>query len=233
MNTKGLLINFEGLDYSFKETNTKKLYEYIKNNVTDKVKLLSFPNYKSESARLVKRYLNNEFGDASKLDTYIASMFYLIDRLETINDLKIKELLNDGWIVILDRYVNSNIIFQSAKIDSEDEQDKYIEYIMDLEYNKCKLPKPDITIYMNMPLTISKDLIIKRAHKTNTKKDGHEDNFKFLERVHKSAFRLCEKFKWDIVNCADIDNMIIRHDYEIFDDILKIISKNEFFNVIK
>lgn len=228
---KGKIIVFEGLDYSFKETNSKKLYQYIKENITEKVKLISFPNYNSESSYFVKEYLKGNYGELNEVNEYTTSLFYLLDRYDTIRKEKIEELLDQGYYIILDRYTGSNLIFQSTKIDQRYEDPivsnifkmGYLKWIKDLEYNKCKLPQPDIIIYMNMPVKVSYELMKERKLKNNEDKDIHEENKKYLELVEENALNIANTHLWNIVNCTD-DDLNIKSEDELFNEILDIIK---------
>lgn len=216
---KGVLIVFEGLDYSFKETNTKKLYNYIKENISDKVFLLSFPNYESESSIFVKNYLSGKYGNASEVDPYQSSIFYAMDRYDTIYELNIKEKLQEGYIVIMDRYIGSNLIFQSTKFNNDELINKYIDSITNFEYKLLDLPKEDIVIYMNMPVDISHKLMKERKLKSGDNVDGHEDNYEFMKNVETNAKKIINKLNYDIIDCIDSDNNIKSED-DIFNDIL-------------
>ena len=76
----GKLIVIEGVDASGKATQTKLLYEYLKEKYK-KVEKIEFPDYESESSSLVKMYINGEFGkNANDVSPYIASTFFAADR---------------------------------------------------------------------------------------------------------------------------------------------------------
>lgn len=231
--SKGKIINFEGLDYSFKETNTKKLYEYIKQFITPKVKLIAFPNYNSESSLYVKRYLNGDYGDINTVNAYQASIMYALDRYDTLKQCNIEKLLDEGYYIIFDRYVHSNIFFQLAKIDKEkkDEIEYALEWIKDLEYNKLKLPLEDILIYMNMPVSVSHNLIFDRDNKNGSDIDIHEINYKFKseveDRVHLSL-KSNKTSKYEIIDCVDSENNI-KSEEDIFNDIIEVLKNNKIF----
>lgn len=226
--SKGLFINVEGLDFSFKETNTKRLYNYIKDNITEKVILLSFPNYESKSADFVKKYLNGEYGKASEVDPYQASVCYAIDRFDTISEMDIKKKLEEGYIVITDRYTGSNLIFQTTKLKDAPYKltNDYIDWVIDFEYNKLKLPKEDITIYMDMPIKVSHKLMMERKLKNGMSTDGHEENYEFMSNVELIAKKLIiPRLDYKVVSCVDQD-LNIRTEDEIFEEILKILKNN-------
>lgn len=76
----GKLIVIEGLDGSGKATQAQKLFEKLKEQEKQVIKV-SFPDYNSNSSALVKMYLNGEFGsEPNQVNPYAASSFYAIDR---------------------------------------------------------------------------------------------------------------------------------------------------------
>lgn len=62
-----------------------------------------------------------------------------------------KEDYQSGAVIVADRYSTSNIVFQMSKLP-RDEWDAFIQWVQDYEYNKLGLPKPDCTVYLDMPL---------------------------------------------------------------------------------
>ena len=231
--SRGIIINFEGLDYSFKETNSKRLYEYIKRSITEKVILISFPNYESQSRYFVHEYLKKSYGDADNVNEKQASLFYAMDRYDTIKKINIEKLLDEGYYIILDRYTGSNLIFQSTKIYNKNKDntsaeslvEDFIEWANDLEYNILQLPKPDKVIYMNMPVKISYPLMQERALKNGETEDCHESDREFMESVEKNALYTAKYLNWNIVNCIN-DTDQIRDEESIFMDILNIVFSN-------
>lgn len=231
--SRGIIINFEGLDYSFKETNSKRLYEYIKRSITEKVILISFPNYESQSSYFVHEYLKKSYGDADNVNEKQASLFYAMDRYDTMKKINIEKLLDEGYYIILDRYTGSNLIFQSTKIYNKNKDntsaeslvEDFIEWANDLEYNILQLPKPDKVIYMNMPVKISYPLMQERALKNGETEDCHESDREFMESVEKNALYTAKYLNWNIVNCIN-DTDQIRDEESIFMDILNIVFSN-------
>ena len=126
----GLLIVFEGIDGSGKATQAHLLREYLsERNVA--CSLFSFPCYDGLYGRLVARYLNGEFGDVFEVSPHLASLSYAGDRLEH-RDL-LRERLRAGEIVLVDRYVASNMAHQGAKLPVEQRAD-FVSWIEELEY---------------------------------------------------------------------------------------------------
>lgn len=226
--TKGKFICLEGLDFSFKETNTKRLYNYIKDNITEKIILLSFPNYESESTYFVKEYLNNKYGNSSEVNPYEASVYYAVDRLDTIAKLDIRNKLEEGYIIISDRYIGSNLIFQTTKLKDKDSKDidEYINWVTDFEYNKLNLPKEDITIFMDMPIKVSHKLMLERNLKNGMSNDGHEQNYEFMSNVEYVAKNIIiPRLGYKVVSCVD-EELNIRSEDDIFENIIFILKNN-------
>ncbi|OGD90800.1 hypothetical protein A3D07_00640 [Candidatus Curtissbacteria bacterium RIFCSPHIGHO2_02_FULL_42_15] len=77
---KGEFIVFEGADGTGKTTQAKLLFDYLKKKKKNAV-FFSFPNYKSAWGKIVRRYLDGEFGDVNQVSPYLASILYAGDRL--------------------------------------------------------------------------------------------------------------------------------------------------------
>lgn len=236
---KGKIIVFEGLDYSFKETNSKKLYEYIKENITEKVLLIPFPNYASPTSIPIIKYLKGEYEELKNTNPYTISTMYALDRydriytnsiyIESYKKEKIIDLYNEGYYIIFDRYVGSNLIHQGSKFDNKIDYIKFISWCLDLEYNKNKLPKPDITIYLNMPVEISHKLIQGRNNKFNSKEniDLHESDLHYKLETEKHAKTICDLLNWKIVNCTFHKQILSKE--ELFRNILFRLKDNNIF----
>ena len=195
--SKGKLIVIEAGDGSGKATQTKLLFEYL----TAKghtVKKISFPDYDSPSSSLVKMYLKGDFGEhADDVDAYAASTFYAVDRYASFK-MNWKKFYDLGEIILADRYVTSNMVHQAVKIADDIEREKFFNWLDDLEYEKLKLPRPDLVIFLNMPPEVSEKLI-----KERNRNDIHEKDFNYLRRCYNSYRELAKKFNWVTINCSD------------------------------
>ena len=118
MPNKGKLFVIDGTDGSGKQTQFEKLKERLAKDGIE-YKMVSFPNYDSQSSSLVKMYLSGEFGrEAKKISPYIASTFYAVDRYATF-ETSYKEYYEKGGIILADRYTTANMVHQAGKIKNK------------------------------------------------------------------------------------------------------------------
>lgn len=217
----GKIIVIEGVDGSGKETQSKMLTDRLLENGY-KVKMQSFPNYNSPSSEPVKMYLGGQFGGADSMDAYQSSVLFSVDRLCTM--MQYKNYLASGGNMVLDRYTPSNIIHQCTKI-AEGEWDEFTCWLEELEYGKMKLPRPDIVVYLSMPVSTSISLMQARAdHKTNLKKDVHEEDNNHLYKAHRVGEAMCDKLNWIKIDCVDENNEILSR-AEIHEKIYKAVME--------
>lgn len=200
---RGKLIVLEGLDGSGKSTQIKLLKERLL-GLSKKVVQIKLPDYDSASSALVKMYLNGDFGNKPEdVNVYAASTFYASDRYANYN-LKWKKDYLEGAIILADRYTTSNIVHQSVKLP-QSEWDGYIEWLNDLEYKKLKIPKPDLVIYLDMPVFVSQKLMTGR-YGDEAKKDIHERDLEYLFKCQNAAEYAGAKENWKRIKCASGEN---------------------------
>ena len=197
----GKLIIIEGLDGCGKSTQTALLEKYFEDNSV-KFKKIKLPDYDSKSSTLVKMYLGGEFGkNADDVNAYAAGAFYAVDRFASYK-LDWGKDYENGALILADRYATSNSIYQMEKID-EDKWDEYLDWSADFEYNKIGIPRPDLVIFLDMPVDVSQKLMTSRYNGDEGKKDVHEANVDFLNNCRKSALYTAKKQGWAVVPCSD------------------------------
>ena len=189
---RGKFIVFEGADGTGKTTQAKLLFDYLKEKKKDVV-FSSFPNYQSAWGKMVRRYLDGEFGDVNQVSPYLASMLYAGDRLSESE--RIKKWKKAGKIIICDRYMASNIAHQVAKLQPPNSKLQFIKWLEELEYGENKIPKPDLVILLTIPETIAQKFMRKRV------RDIHEKNVSYQKRVAKEFLDLAKANKnWAVVS---------------------------------
>jgi len=204
----GKIIVIEGLDGCGKQTQSEKLYQRLKEENYQVMKI-AYPRYENPSSSLVKMYLSGEFGkDPSQISPYIASTFYAVDRYASYKQ-DYEEFYKNGGILILDRYVTANMVHQAGKIDNIEERDKFLKWLWDFEFNLFGIPVPDKVFFLNIPPEVSQKLMAERENKFSheKEKDIHESNKEYLNKMYDSACYLIEKFNWDEINCTKEGNL--------------------------
>lgn len=218
----GKLFVIDGTDGSGKQTQFNLLKNHLKKDNIE-YKTVSFPNYDSPSSALTKMYLSGEFGEnPNDVSPYIASTFYAVDRYATyIKDFK--EYYKNGGIILADRYTTANMVHQAGKIKDEKERKKFLDWLVDLEFNIYGLPKPTKVFFLNMPPDKVIELIKNRDNKfTHTnKKDIHEKSPQHLKDAYNSACSLVDVYNWDEIKC--VKNNKIRTKEDIHNEIYKIV----------
>lgn len=99
---KGLFLVIEGSDGSGKSTQYKLLVERLKSEGFA-VKEIKFPRYSEDASYFERKYLSGDYGTAEELGPYVPSLFYALDRYD--GGKQIQQWLDDGVIVIADRYI--------------------------------------------------------------------------------------------------------------------------------
>ena len=198
----GRLIVIDGLDGSGKTTQSQRLYEELVSQ-GKKVRIISFPDYDSQSSALVKMYLGGEFGsDPEAVNAYAASTFFAVDRYASYK-CKWKEFYDDpDSVVITNRYTTSNAVHQLEKTDRE-HWDEYLSWLFDFEYNKLGIPSPDIVMFLEMKPEISLELVKKRSAETGQKQDIHELDPDYIARTYKPSLYACDQLCWTRIVCYD------------------------------
>ncbi len=203
---KGKLIVIDGIDGSGKATQTALLEKSLK-RLGLRIKTIDFPRYYDNFfGQLLGQYLSGLYGDFIKVDPRVASILYAADRFESSG--KIKRWLNNGWIVIADRYVSSNQIHQAGKIENRKKREDFLGWLDVMEHNVFKTPRPDLIVYLDVPLEVSQDwlkrkITLRRKKYLAGRKDVAEDNLIHLKLSRQSALDLEKNNKnWLRIECC-------------------------------
>ena len=220
---EGKYIVIEGTDCSGKETQSKLLEERLK-ELGYKCIRLSFPMYETPTGKIIEEsYLgrnnNGVFPEgSSNVDPLVAALYYAADRKYNINN--ILKYYDEGYYIILDRYTTSNMAYQGSKILDKDERFYMYQWIDKLEYWLLKLPKPDKTIFLHMPLKYTLELM-----KNREILDDNEKNEDYLRRSEEAYIELSELYGWNKVECVKDDK--IKTIEEINQEILNLVIESK------
>ncbi len=200
---KGKIIVLEGLDGCGKSTQLGLLSKALKEQGVE-TRLISFPNYDSNSGKIVSAYLGGEIPCDGETGAYAASSFYAVDRYISYS-IDWKRDYDNGSVIVSGRYTTSNAIYQMTKLKA-DRRNGYLNWLWDYEYEKLSLPKPDAVIFLDMPIEVSQKLLSVRYEGDESKKDIHERNIAFMKQCRESAMYTAEKCGWKIIPCSDGEN---------------------------
>lgn len=160
----GLVIDFEGIDGSGKRTQAEILKESFKVEGY-KVVLHTYPDYDSPYGEIIKDFLDGQIN----LNPEEQFLLYLIDIVKDREDIRKK--VNDGYMVILDRYVPSTIAYQCANSYDYQRAKEMIKL--------ADAPLPDVIIYLDTPVELSGERKIKQKNC----KDRFEGDVQLLGKV--------------------------------------------------
>lgn len=205
----GKFIVIDGSDGAGKKTQSDLLIAFLKEKKFD-VSYYDFPQYdQSLFGQMVGRYLNGEFGEADDVSPYLSSLLYAGDRWCAAD--RMKKDLENGKLIISNRYTQSNMAFQSAKIADPQKKEDFLNWLEKLEFEIYNIPKPDLVIYLYMPYKISQALVDKKDARNYTQmtRDIHEKNGDFLQRVEKAYLDLAQKNpEWAKIDCCENDQLM-------------------------
>ena len=137
-----MLIVLEGLDGAGKSTQVKKLKEYLTERC-GALEYIHFPRYDAPVyGDLIGRFLKGEFGSIEAVHPQLVALLFAEDRHRAAPMMR--EALEAGKVVLLDRYVYSNIAYQCAKLPQGAERTRLRNWIFNTEYGDFDLAEPDL-----------------------------------------------------------------------------------------
>ena len=205
---KGKLIVIEGIDGSGKKTQLQLLLNYLNKNNIDCLSF-DFPQYeKSFFGNFAGRFLNGEFGHFSRINPYLASFPYAADRWQ-VKD-KLWKAINNNQFVICNRYTPS-AIYQAAKVKPP-QRKKFLNWVETMEYEVFGIPKPDLIVFLYVPLAFAQILIAKknkRNYLEGKMKDQYEESFDYLQKVEDIYLTTVKNNKrWIKIDCIEKGKML-------------------------
>jgi dTMP kinase len=176
MTPRGVLIAFEGLDQSGKQTQAEGLRDYVVAQGRE-CQLLSFPDYGTAIGSEIERALHGELHYAA--DTM--QLLYVANRYEKRES--IGALLAAGAIIICDRYIASSVAYGEA-------HDLDPAWLTDIQRY---LPGPDLTLVLD----IAPETAVARKSRG---RDRYERDLALLSRVRESYRRQAQQDGWVLLN---------------------------------
>ena len=169
---KGLLIAFEGLDQSGKQTQAERLKAEVERRGRRAV-LLDFPSYETHIGREIDEGLHGgrDYGPD------VMQLLYVANRYE--KKPLIEKLLADGTVIVCDRYLASSIAYGEA-------QELDAAWLRDIQRY---LPPPDLTILLDIAPETA-------AGRKRSNRDKYERDLELLSRVRDSYRRQAQATDW-------------------------------------
>ena len=210
-----MFIVLEWIDWSWKWTQTLLLKEYLEKS-WKKVKLIDYPRYWKKWAIFVEKYLNWKYGKDVSAKT--ASLFYALDRFDS--SFKLKKEYDKYDYILSNRYVSSNMIHQAWKIieqfqdkkEREKEVNKFLDWLIELEFEILWIPKPDKVIFLDVNPVVANKLVEKKEKrkyiKWDTNKDIHEEDENHLKNAYDTAKNIAKKYDWTVIDCVKNDEIL-------------------------
>jgi len=203
----GFLVVVGGVDGSGKSTQVNLILQRLLASGR-RAALIHFPNYNSPTGEFIKKeYLGGNLGTLAEVGAYPASLLYALDRWAA--GKKIKEMLAEGFVVMLDRYVESNLAFQGGKIDEPDARHEFYERIENLEYEWLKIPRPDLNLILHISAQTSAMLRGKRyqeqlldiADAGKPAVDIHEADLVYLKKIEQIYLEIAARPHYKLLEC--------------------------------
>jgi dTMP kinase len=201
-----MFIVLEGLDGAGKSTQITKLREMFRAKGVES-EYLHFPRFDAPIyGKLIARFLRGDLGSVESVNPYLVALLYAGDRADAATT--IRQWLDDGKVVIVDRYVYSNIGYQCAKIADSNERNTLREWILHTEFEEFGIPKPDLSLFLDVPFAFTERKLTEVREGEDREylqggKDIHEaslDLQRSVREVYLESAVLNEDLK--VVNCS-------------------------------
>lgn len=201
-----MFIVLEGLDGAGKSTQITKLREMFRAKGVES-EYLHFPRFDAPIyGELIARFLRGDLGSVESVNPYLVALLYAGDRADAATT--IREWIKGGKVVIVDRYVYSNIGYQCAKIADNNERNTLREWILHTEFEEFGIPKPDLSLFLDVPFAFTERKLTEVREGEDREylqggKDIHEASLDLQRRVREvylESASLNEDLK--VVDCS-------------------------------
>lgn len=210
---KGLFLVLEGGDASGKSSQLSLLEAFFK-KYNRAVHTIHFPRLDAKPyGTMIAEFLRGEYGPFDRVHPKLTALLYAQDRQAAAAGLR--AIIDSGAVLLADRYIYSNIAYQCAKLESREEREKLSHWIETLEYIDFQIPRPDLTLYLDVPAAFSRETLA--AKRTGDDReylkggdDIHEASDDLQARVREEFLRLTRDYPSEIgrVDCSGMDGGI-------------------------
>jgi dTMP kinase len=213
----GKLIAIEGIDGSGKRTQVDLLTSAL-NASGIGVYSTAFPQYDSWFGNMVGQFLNGELGPLDAVDPHFSALLYAGDRFEA--KPRLEAALDQGKIVLVDRYIGSNLAHQTARAAPE-KRAEFRRWIEHLEYTVYGLPHEDRILYLRVPPSEAQQLVSQKTARsyTNAKQDLLEASLRHLQDAADMYDLLSRDTPWVTIECFDAPRGVMRPPKDIAQEV--------------
>lgn len=212
------MIAIEGIDGSGKRTQVELLAAALRER-GHSVFATGFPQYDSWFGKMVGQFLNGELGPLESVDPHFTALLYAGDRFEA--KTKLEGELSNGQIVLVDRYIGSNLAHQTARV-APARRAAFQEWIEHLEYGIYGLRREDLVLYLRVPPVEAQKLVALKSARsyTSAQKDLQEASLRHLEDAAQMYDTLSRRANWNTIECFDAKRKQMRAAEDIAKEVL-------------
>ena len=222
-----MFIVLEGLDGAGKSTQIKRLRQLLADRGIES-EYVHFPRFDSPVfGELIARFLRGELGSVESVDPYIVALLFAGDRADMAP--QIRSWQSEGKVVIVDRYVYSNIGYQCAKISDSAERQTLREWILRTEFEEFNIPRPDLSLFLDVPFAFTERKLTEQREGDDRSylqggKDIHEASLDLQRRVREVYLEsAAASGDLKVVNCSADDGSMATPE-QIFERIMEHLS---------
>jgi dTMP kinase len=228
MTPLGKLIALEGIDGSGKRTQLDLLARELEGRGLATLRV-SFPRYESSFGELIARYLNGDFGSLETVDPHLSALLYAGDRFEAKGELE--SALQEGKIVLADRYIGSNLAHQTGRVPPE-QRGEFIAWLKRLEYGLYGLPAEDLVVYLHVPTSDAQRLVGMKPPRayTSLRHDIQEADISHLEQTAIIYDHLATESNWTRIDCTNSVSGALNSPEEIHRAVLRTVESRILFS---
>lgn len=214
----------EGLDGAGKSTQITKLRDMFRAQGVES-EYLHFPRFDAPIyGELIARFLRGDLGSVESVNPYLVALLYAGDRADAATT--IRQWLGEDKVVIVDRYVYSNIGYQCAKIADSTERNRLREWILHTEFEEFGIPKPNLSLFLDVPFAFTERKLSEVREGEDREylqggKDIHEASLDLQRRVREvylESATMDDELK--VVNCSTEEGGMASPE-EIFERIME------------
>ena len=204
-----MFIVLEGLDGAGKSTQITKLRAMFE-AIGVQSEYLHFPRFDAPVyGELIARFLRGDLGTVEGVNPYLVALLYAGDRADAA--AQIRSWQAEGKVVIVDRYVYSNIGYQCAKIADGEARRTLRDWILHTEYREFNIPRPDLSLFLDVPFAFTERKLTETREGDDRSylqggKDIHEASLDLQRSVREVYLDAAEAYDdLKVVDCSTED----------------------------